>query len=124
MKRARVYTNDPSKKVVTLTVKAFIKVPIQMAPRFVNLSGKGDRGKTRVVQVEGNLGRPLELTPDQYSLSKRVKYAIEEVVKGKKYQIRFNAIPGIPGAYHGFLKLKTNYPERPELIIWIRGRSS
>ena len=29
---------------------------------------------------------------------------------------------GIVGNYRGFLKLKTNYPEKPKITIWIRAR--
>ena len=47
---------------------------------------------------------------------------IEEIEKGKKFRIRFKSIPGPPQTYTGFLKIKTNYPEKPEITVRIRGR--
>ncbi|MEE9421295.1 MAG: OS_HP3 family (seleno)protein, partial [Desulfatiglandaceae bacterium] len=32
------------------------------------------------------------------------------------------SIPGPPQTYTGFLKIKTNYPEKPEITVRIRGR--
>jgi hypothetical protein len=47
---------------------------------------------------------------------------VEEIEKGRRFKIRFISIPGPPQTYHGFLNLKTNYPEKPEINIRIRGR--
>lgn len=35
---------------------------------------------------------------------------------------RFTSIPGPAGTYRGVLRLKTNYPEKPEITIPIRAR--
>ena len=44
---------------------------------------------------------------------------------GKEYQSItkvVEVIPGPPQTYRGFLKIKTNYPEKPEITILIKGR--
>lgn len=46
---------------------------------------------------------------------------MQEIEKGRKFRIRFTSIPGPAQAYHGILKIKTNYPEKPEIILKIRG---
>ena len=108
--------------MVRLSMKGVVKVPIYLSPRYVYLSGKKDQKMTKSVQVRAELERPLILTPVQFNLEDKVSYNIEEIVKERKYRIRFTTIPGQFASYRGFLRLKTNYPEKPELLINIRGR--
>jgi len=48
-----------------------------------------------------------------------VTYRIEEVEPGRIFRVHFTSIPGPSGNYRGILKLKTNYPEKPEITIRI-----
>jgi len=121
-KKATVYTNDPRKNVEVLTIKAFVKVPIHLSPRYVYLRGTADREITKTVRVRAGENKPLKLEPSHFSLSKQVTYSIEEVEAGREFRIHFTSIPNIVGTYRGFLKLKTNYPERPEISIRVKAR--
>lgn len=91
-------------------------------PRQVRLYGKEDQIITKMIEVSADLDKPLELRPVHFNLDEKVVYTIEEVEKGKRFNIHFTSVPSPPQAYRGFLKLKTNYPEKPELTIWIRVR--
>jgi hypothetical protein len=62
------------------------------------------------------------LDPINFNLEDKLDYALEEVEEGRKYYLRFTSIPIPPQTYHGVLKLKTNYSEKPEIRIRIRGR--
>ncbi len=119
---ATVYTNDPRWKQVILTVKAFVKPVITVSHRYVNLYGMEGESIAREVEIRAGLDKPLTLKLIQFNLEGRLTYAIGEIKKGRRFQIRFTSIPGPPQTYQGFLKLKTNYPEKPEIIIRIRGR--
>lgn len=121
-KSATVHTNDPVKKEIRLSLKGFVKVPIIVSPRQVRLYGNEGQILTRVVEVRAELDEPLILTPDQFSLTGKLTFSIEEIEEGKRFQIRFTTKPGFPQSYRGFLRLKTNYPERPEMTIWINVR--
>jgi len=104
-----------------LTVKAFVKVPIYLSSPKVNLYGKEDQRITKVVEVRAELDKPLELTPGQFSLADKLTYTIKELEKGRRFEIRFTSVPGPPQTYRGFLKLKTNYPEKPEITLRVKG---
>jgi hypothetical protein len=121
-KSATVYTNDPVKKTIRLSLKGFVKVPIIVSPRQVRLYGQEGKILTRLVEVRAELDEPLILTPAQFSLTGKLNYSIEEIEQGKRFQIRFTTTPGSPQAYRGFLRLKTNYPEKPEITVWIKVR--
>ena len=116
-KRIRVYTNDPQKKVDALTVKAFIKTSISISRKYISLAGKFDDEITKTVTIIAKEDKPLELKPNHFTLKTKVSYRIEEVKKGQEFKIHFTRIPGFAGTHHGFLKLKTNYPEKPEISI-------
>lgn len=121
-KSARVATNDPGKKQFVLRIKAFVKVPVYVSARYIRLYGKEGQEVTKVAEIRAELDKPLELSPADFTLSGKLKYTIEEIDKGRKYNIRFASIPGAADSYSGSLKLKTNYPEKPEIIFVISGR--
>ena len=120
--RVKVTTNDPNMNAVSLEVKAFVKFPIYLSPRYIYLHGDADKKITRVVEIRAGLDKPLTLTPTRFNLEGKLTYTLKEIEKGRIYQIRFTSVPGPPQTYHGFLVLKTNYREKPEINIRIRGR--
>jgi hypothetical protein len=121
-KSAVVTSNDPVNRQITLRVRAVVKVPILLTPKYVYLSGSAEQAVTRVVEIKAELDKPLEITPGEFNLEQKVSFKVEEIEKGRKYHVRFESIPGSPQTYQGFLKIKTNYAEKPEMTIWIRGR--
>ncbi|MBW2017213.1 MAG: DUF1573 domain-containing protein [Deltaproteobacteria bacterium] len=122
--KARLYTNDPGRPEVVLTVKAFVKPVITLSRRYVNFYGKEGEKLEREVEIVAEREKPLKLTPLDFNLKGRLTYEILEIKKGKKFRVRLESIPGKAGNYRGFLKFRTNYAERPEITIWIWGRIS
>lgn len=94
-----------------------------VAPSHVSFYSKGNEIISREVEVRAELPRPLTLSSNQFSLAGVLTYRIDEIEKGKKFKILFKNIPGLVGNFRGFLKLQTNYPEKPEIVIWISVRS-
>ena len=121
-KSALVNTNEREQNVVNLGIKAFIKVPIHISTGYVSLHGKEGQKVTKMVEIKANLDKPLTLTPEDFNLEGKLTYRIEEIEKGRRFKILFTNIPGPSQGFHGFLNLKTNYPEKPIIDIRIRGR--
>lgn len=119
---AKVNTNDPVKNVIYLKVMAFVKVPIYVSPGYVYVTGLEGRIVIRTITIEAGLNKTLRLTPGQFDLEGKLTYQLEEIEKGRKFKIILASIPGPPQTYKGFLKLKTNYPEKPIVNIGIKGR--
>jgi len=103
-------------------INASVKVSIYLSSRYVYLYGPEGQKVTRVVNIKAGLDRPLKIEPITFDLSDRLSYSIKETEKGRHYLIQLTSIPGTAGRFHGVLKLKTNYPEKPEITIYIRGR--
>jgi hypothetical protein len=121
-KTVKVYTNDTKNSLVTLTVKASIKVYINISPKSVILSGLEGNVISKSVTITGNGDKPLSLEPEIFSLEQKVTYQIETVEEGKIYKIHFKNAPEATGSINGVLILKTSYPEKPEISIPIRAR--
>ena len=121
-KAARVYTNDPKTPQEILVIDALVKTPIMVSDKVVFLQGTTQETITKSIDIKGEINKPLKLEPVDYTLDKKVKFNIEEVTKGKHYRITFTSIPNVGNYYQGLLKLRTGYPEKPELVIHVRGK--
>ena len=121
-KAARIYTNDPKTPQDMLIIEALIKTPITVSDKMVFLKGTHQETVTKTVDIKGELDKPLKLDPVDYTLDKQVNFNIEEVAKGKHFRVTFTSIPNTGNSYQGLLKLKTSYPEKPELLIYVMGR--
>jgi hypothetical protein len=121
-KEVTAYTNDPKNSIVTLTLKANIKLSIQINPK--NLYFNNDEGNviTKSVIITANEERPLELEPTQFTIGERVTYKIEVMEQGRIFKVNFEYTPIEGDNLKGALILKTNYPEKPEITIPINVR--
>lgn len=119
---AKVFSNDPKWKEAVLDLRANVKPVITMTGAPVFLGGREKPPKTGEVEISTDLDRPLTLTPEQFTLSGKVIYSLSEIEKGKRYQVIFQNAASKGENYRGYLKLKTNFPEKPDVTIWIIGR--
>ena len=116
-----MYSNDPKNKQATLTLRASVKVPIYLNPTSVYFRGKEGERIERTVTIKAGLDKPLILTPDTFNLADKLDYRLEKIEEGRRFMIHFTNRPASPQTYQGFLKLKTNYPEKPMVSINITG---
>ena len=123
-KSIRVYTNDPAynKGILTLTFTASIKPIIDVKPS-ANISLRGKRGETQSakVTITGIEDRPLKLEEKYFDLTDIVEYSLDTIEENRSYMVSIKNIPGASDSFKGYLRLKTNYPEKPEIKIYVRG---
>ena len=120
-KGAKVYTNDPKASQEFLIIEALVRTPIVVSDKIVLLQGTAREAVTRTVEIRGKLDKPLKLEPVDYTLDKKVTFSIEELTKEKHYRVTFTSIPNVGNSYRGLLRFRTSYPEKPELMIYVRG---
>lgn len=120
-KSARVFSNDSTRRVQTLSIKATVRTPIYISPRSVYFKGRLGQKMERTIQITAKQEKALKIKPEKFDLEKIVSFKIKEIEKGKQYQLLFTASPETPGSFRGTLKLSTNYPEKPEISIPITG---
>jgi hypothetical protein len=103
-------------------MKAFVKVPVLISPRYVSFRGYEGDVISLSVTIKAMEKKPLELEPAHFNLAERVTYNVEVIEPGKIYKIHFKNKPAPAGIFNGVLQLKTNYPEKSEITIPIRAK--
>jgi hypothetical protein len=121
-KSARILINNPRDKIHHVSVGAFVRQTITVSPENVLLAGKPGEIVVQTVEIRAGKNKNLTLGPLPFDLDHNISYTVETVKKGRLYRVHLTNRPGPAESYRGLLKLKTNYPERPELTIRIRGR--
>jgi hypothetical protein len=119
---AKVYSNDPRGNPETISIGVFVRVSIRVSPNAVNFVGAAGDSITKTVTITAGQLNPLSIEPIAFNLDKQVNYKLEPVQEGKSYRVVFTTVPGSAEIYRGFLKLQTNYSEKPVITIPIRGK--
>lgn len=120
-KTARVFSNDPEHPQVTIGLKGKVWVPIHVNPRHVRLRGTTEEEIEKVVRLHGEKKEPLIAKITSISIPDKVGVELQETQKGRTYQLRVKNKVKWEARYKGEVKLATNYPERPEVVIKITG---
>ncbi|MBN2126339.1 MAG: hypothetical protein JW821_18710 [Deltaproteobacteria bacterium] len=119
---ARVFTNVPGSPHENLSMEGMVRVSIHVSNTSIFLRGLPRQTVSRTITIRTEMARPLALEQSHFDLQEKVRYRIREIEAGKVFQVCFTNIPGPVEEYFGQLKLRTNYPERPEIAFQIRGR--
>ena len=107
---ARVYSNDPAKSIVRLSITAFIRPIIHITTPKIYLTGKEGQSISKVVEIKAGLDIPLTLTPGQFNLAEKLTYTIKEIEEGRIFQVRFTNIPGPPPDLSRFFEDQDQLP--------------
>jgi len=120
-KTARVFSNDPEHPQVIIGLKGKVWVPIYVNPRHVRLRGIMDEKIEKVIHLRGEKKEPLIVKLASVSIPNKVEVKLQETQKGRTYQLKVrNKVKG-KATYRGQVKLTTNYPEKPEVVVKITG---
>lgn len=102
-------------------LKGKVWVPIYVKPRHVRLTGIMDEKIEKIVHLRGEKKEPLIVKLASVSISDMVEVKLQETQKGRAYQLKVrNKVKG-KARYRGQVKLTTNYPEKPEIVVKIAG---
>lgn len=104
-----------------LEVKALVKPLISVSPRELRFDGAKGKTIERTVRIRAAIERPLILQVVEFSLQNELTYRLKEVERGRAFNVTFKGVPGRKDRFRGFLKLKTNYAEKPYVIIYLQG---
>lgn len=120
-KSARVSTNDPNKPTLIIGVKGVVWAPIAVKPQYARLHGISGQDVETTIHVHANKAEPLEVELASVSIPDKVTAELKALETNRIYQLKLrNKVQG-EAHYNGQVKLTTNYPEKPELIIRISG---
>jgi hypothetical protein len=102
-------------------MKGDIWTPIHLKPRYVQLRGVVGDEVQQVLHLQAKKEEPLMLKLESVSIADKVAAELEETEKGCTYKLTVKNMVKGEATYSGQIKLSTNYPEKPQIVIRIAG---
>ena len=95
---------------------------LKVSPPNVYIRKSGVTFTDAVATITTDRESPLELEVASFNIPEKVKYTIDEIIKGKTFKVTFSQIQKSDEAYSGLLILNTSYKDKPTLRILVRIR--
>jgi hypothetical protein len=120
IKTATIDSNDPDKPLLDLKLEGFVKSIVTMKPSG-NIAFRGPAGRLgeSVVDLESST-TPFHIEGIDTNLSGSIDYSLQTVAAGTHYRLKVsNKLQ--KGTYSGFIRLKTDMPKAPYLLVRVMG---
>jgi hypothetical protein len=119
-KTADIFSNDPKKERVTLRVQGLVKSIIEVAPsNIVFFQGMADQFKEESIELIGGT-ETFHVQKVESNLNDQIAYQMETIEDGKRYRLKIsNKLK--QGNYNGFVKVFTDHPKKPEVLVRVNG---
>lgn len=120
-KTADVVCNDARnpRSVLTMTGKV-IPLIVARPSRYVQFQGAVGQLRPATVELAANPA-PFHILKTEDNLQGKASYKLETVEDGKRYRLIITNEAG-EGNYVGFIRLLTDHPQKPELMVRLNGR--
>ena len=122
-KYINVHTNDPAKKMVNLIIAGPVEKFVTIKPRKAHLYGKSGKPTKAVVSIIQEKKYPFRIMGPTEHQEKNFRYTISKLdtSQNQGYLVTFENLKQERGRYYKILKLKTDSPIRPEIVIPVWG---
>jgi hypothetical protein len=121
-KKAIVWSNDLPRRSVALYLKGEVKPHISVVPGgYLSLQGVKGRVPAEKLEIINNHTHPFKITTITSDLPDNIIWHLTEIKAGYSYLLEVEDISKRPGEYSGHLVLRTDQPQKPELVIIVKG---
>ena len=121
-KKAIIWSNDPQHKSVALYLKGKVKPHILIIPGgYLSLQGVRGQVPAEKLDIINNHKQPFKITAVIHDLPDLIHWRIKENVPGFSYTLEVEDISKKAREYTGHLILQTDQPQKPELLIIVKG---
>ncbi|ABW65832.1 conserved hypothetical protein [Desulfosudis oleivorans Hxd3] len=122
-KTASVYTNDPSNKIIPLTITGQVERVVSVMPNQVRLSGTVGMELKQVVRIVPGEKYPFAITEVRANQGKEIAFDLKEITHDGRpaYQLTVTNTRKEPGTYIDFIYLKTDSQLVPNLKVRVQG---
>lgn len=119
-KKATIQSNDPQSPEVVVRMVGTVTPLIDVKPSTgILFRGMVDQISESVLDLTA-ISAPFHITGSDTDIADKVQYAVETVSDGKQYRLKVsNKLK--QGNYGGFIKLNTDFAQKPTIIIRVSG---
>ncbi|ROQ91080.1 hypothetical protein EDC27_2357 [Desulfosoma caldarium] len=119
-KSATVYCNDPQNPRVALALSVKVVPFIDVRPwDTVVFRGSAAQIKPQEVELESSKV-PMQIVRVENGLEKEVRTRVETLANGKRYRVVLENLAE-QGSYSGYVRVITDHPQKPEVLLSVRG---
>ena len=119
-KSATIFSNDPKNPRVTVNLSAKVQPFIEVEPANIIFRGLPDEQDEKPVELTAS-SKPFRITQVENNVEGKIGHELKTVEEGKHYQLKVKNLLSEEGQYRGLLKLKTDHPQKPEILIRVTG---
>lgn len=121
-KKVIVLSNDPQRKRIALYLKGEVKPHIALVPGgYLSLQGVQGRVPAEKLEIINNHKQPFKITGVVNKLPDHIKWRLKEIKPGYSYTLGVEDISKKAGDFTGHLIVRTDQPQKPELVIIVSG---
>ena len=121
-KKATVWSNDPNKERVVLYLMGEVKPHISLVPGgYLSLQGVQGRVPAEKLDIINNHPQPFKIVGFISDLPDHIIWRLEENKPGFSYTLVVENISKEAGEFTGHLIVRTDQPQKPELVIIVNG---
>ena len=118
-KAVQVTTNDPSNGQFNLSIKGYVKKFADIQPEYVRFSGRLNTKIEKTVKITPDPGFPFKIKSFKPGRKEYIRASLRSVSNG--YELTVTNIYSKEGSYNDVVRLVTNNPQIPEIIIRVVG---
>jgi hypothetical protein len=121
-KNTRVFTNDPNKPEVILTLQGVSEPLVTIQPsHIIRLQGNPGQNVTAQVRIVSRLTNPFKVDYFQTSIPDKIDLSLQPEKPGKSYLLEIKNKFKEKGSYSGKIEIFSNFKKRPRLILRVFG---
>lgn len=122
-KSATVFSNDPKRPQVMLTVAGSVEPFADIQPDRIVLQGYGGQSIRRELVVRPRSAYPFTITEVTAKYGDNIKYEwhVQETPEGRTYTVTVENTKATPGKYYDTLFLSTDSAIKPKIPIHVYG---
>lgn len=117
-----VSSNDPIQPQLRLQLKGLIQPLISMQPgNLISFEGVSGTVQAKAIDLKATSVKLFHIARTETNIPNKITYEVEPISDGKHYRLKvMNKTEA--GIYNGFIKLFTDLPDNPEVIVEVKGK--
>jgi hypothetical protein len=120
-KTATVFSNDPQNGKLVVVMQGKVKSLIEVRPTAtITFRGLADQLHDNVLDIAATPPHKFQIEKTETNLEGKIAFAVETAQAGTQYQLKVSN-QAKQGNYSGFIKIYTDLPQKPDLVIRVSG---
>jgi len=120
--KATLYSNDPNTPKITIAIKTKIIPVVSAMPDRFFLNGLTGEKISRRIIIKTKKKEHLALSIKKITIPEKINCKLTSIKNKSEYALNVENLQKTAGTYKGRIILKTNYTERPYIIVPVFGR--